>query len=972
VATALFALGLAAGALCAAPDVTPAESDVENPTVVLPRVIEDTNFSAMLGSGFNGGVYALAIGPKGGIIAGGGFTSFNGVYTGRLARLVYNESTKVWQLDRNFSANLGTGFDNDIYDIAVAVDGDITVGGEFTSLNGVSSNYIAQVTIDGLMDPVFHSHMGAGFDNTVRALRSNPITGDIVVGGDFLSYNGQKAYELTRLHNDGTLDTPFATTLGTRIFDGNDGGVMGLDIDTAGNIYAGGAITVAGCASQGLAAIKADGTVNTAFMNNFGCSKEGFNNKVLTLSMTLDQYSEYNYDWQQKNPDGIIVGGIFTSYNGIYAGRVARFNLDGTFDTVFSGKIGSGAGGPMGGQVEVVAVNPANGDLYVGGSFETFRSMPVRNIVRLATSGTFDLSFANSLERGGFANPNKDNPWVQAIVFDDEAATYRADDPSAEHMIVGGSFTSVNGTSFPYLARLFREIDTDGDGLMDRVEMYFLFCNPYKYDSDDDGLSDTQELVAGTDAMNPDTDGDGIIDSIDRQPRSDEPNSYIDGPIPVIVGSLSLGAKLTVQTGTWVPSGVTFLYRWYIDDLNQPIESHNSWLVIRPEHYGHTISVVVVGQKAGLPNFARKSAATDVIGAGRLTSSIPVIHGTLSLGQQLQCTDGTWGPAPVDLQHDWYRDDTHIDTDTDDVHVVVQEDYGHTLKCSTTGQKDGYKTTTEYSAPTGIVGQQTFKAGTISISGTLKVGKKLTVKTGTWKPVTPSNFHYQWYRGDQTIKGATKSTYTIKAADKGYELRVRVTGTRANYAQTSIFSKSTKTIAGGVMNAKAVSISGSVKVGNTVKVKTATWTPSPVKFSYQWHRDGKAIKGATKSTYTIKGADLGHKLSVTVTGKKSGVKSASKTSAAKKVAKGAFVSKPVVITGDPVVGSELHAQTADWSPKPKFKVQWYANGKAISGATKATYVVQAGDVGKAITVKVTATADGLKPVSKTSAPVTIS
>ena len=51
-----------------------------------------------------------------------------------------------------------------------------------------------------------------------------------------------------------------------------------------------------------------------------------------------------------------------------------------------------------------------------------------------------------------------------------------------------------------------------------------------------------------------------------------------------------------------------------------------------------------------------------------------------------------------------------------------------------------------------------------------------------------------------------------------------------------------------------------------------------MKLSYQWLRDGAAIKGATSSTYTLVKADKGARLTVKVKGSKSGFTSVSKTS----------------------------------------------------------------------------------------------
>ncbi|MFT3888888.1 MAG: CAP domain-containing protein [Arachnia sp.] len=67
-----------------------------------------------------------------------------------------------------------------------------------------------------------------------------------------------------------------------------------------------------------------------------------------------------------------------------------------------------------------------------------------------------------------------------------------------------------------------------------------------------------------------------------------------------------------------------------------------------------------------------------------------------------------------------------------------------------------------------------------TISGTAKVGKKLTAKAGTWKP-GGTKLTYQWYRGSTKIVGATKSTYTLRRADKGKVITVKVKGTKKGY-----------------------------------------------------------------------------------------------------------------------------------------------------------------------------------------------
>ena len=77
-------------------------------------------------------------------------------------------------------------------------------------------------------------------------------------------------------------------------------------------------------------------------------------------------------------------------------------------------------------------------------------------------------------------------------------------------------------------------------------------------------------------------------------------------------------------------------------------------------------------------------------------------------------------------------------------------------------------------------------------------------------------------------------------------------------------------------------ITGTVKVGKKLTAKPGVWKPSSVKLSYQWLRNGKAIKGATKAVYTLASKDKGKKITVKVTGKKAGYASKSVVSKATK------------------------------------------------------------------------------------------
>lgn len=73
------------------------------------------------------------------------------------------------------------------------------------------------------------------------------------------------------------------------------------------------------------------------------------------------------------------------------------------------------------------------------------------------------------------------------------------------------------------------------------------------------------------------------------------------------------------------------------------------------------------------------------------------------------------------------------------------------------------------------------------------------------------------------------------------------------------------------------------------------------------------------------------------------------------------------ITGTAQVGQTLTAANGTWSNTPTYARQWLRNGAPIASATGTTYVLVTGDLGATMSVRVTATNDGVRRVA-TSAP----
>jgi uncharacterized delta-60 repeat protein len=259
----------------------------------------DTSFN--IGTGFNTTVNSFAIQDDGKILVGGSFTSYNGTGRNYIARLNTDGS-----LDTGFS--VGTGFNTLVYSFAIQDDGKILVGGAFASYNGTSAGKIVRLNTDGSLDAGFNT--GTGFNFTVRVFAIQD-DGKILVGGHFTSYDGTNINRIARLNTDGSLDTGFNTGTG---FSSN---VICLAIQDDGKIIAGGQFTSYNNVSSGyIARLNTDGSLDTGF--NTGT---GFNNYLLYLAI--------------QNDGKILVGGAFTSYNGIFRTRIARLNIDASIDADF-------------------------------------------------------------------------------------------------------------------------------------------------------------------------------------------------------------------------------------------------------------------------------------------------------------------------------------------------------------------------------------------------------------------------------------------------------------------------------------------------------------------------------------------------------------------------------------------------------------------------------------------------------------
>ncbi|MBV6405101.1 MAG: hypothetical protein GFGODING_01867 [Flavobacteriales bacterium] len=376
------------------------------------------------GAGFTNGlsnslVKTLVLQPNGKIIVGGTFTAYDGTPRGHIARLLPDGG-----IDSAYAS--GTGFTStsgvQVRALAYQPDGRTIVAGSFTAYDGTGRNMIARLKANGTLDGSFNPGTGFSPTSATTALALQP-DGDVLVAGAFTSFNGITGYDLLRLNANGSLDPAFDSGLG---FDYDPLLIRGAPEDLAlqpnGWVVAVGPFQwydglspFVGTICRGIARIGPLGDFDATFEHgsDWWNGTDGFNGSTRAVELL---------------PDGrILVAGSFTTYGGVTRNRVALLNDDGTLD----GSFDPGAGAD--GTVHCIALQ-SDGRILIGGSFTSYAGTPRNRIARLNADGSLDATFDPG---SGFDNT------VYGLAIQPDG-----------RLIVGGDFTTFNGTPRHGIARL--------------------------------------------------------------------------------------------------------------------------------------------------------------------------------------------------------------------------------------------------------------------------------------------------------------------------------------------------------------------------------------------------------------------------------------------------------------------------------------------------------------------------------------
>jgi uncharacterized delta-60 repeat protein len=218
-----------------------------------------------------------------------------------------------------------------------------------------------------------------------------------------LGLSGSIAAAPTPSPGPGVIDSSFVPAPGT-----NDA-VNAVIPQPDGKVIAAGRFTQAnGVGRNRIARFKFDGSLDPTFDPGTGADAE------ITAAVL--------------QPDGgIVVAGLFTSFNGFTHNRVCRLNANGSVDQSF------GFGNGINNAVLALALQ-SDGRILVGGQFSQVDLTQRFNLARLNTNGNVDLSFDPG------TGPNGD---VNAIVIQPDGA-----------ILIGGTFNGYNGSIRGGVARL--------------------------------------------------------------------------------------------------------------------------------------------------------------------------------------------------------------------------------------------------------------------------------------------------------------------------------------------------------------------------------------------------------------------------------------------------------------------------------------------------------------------------------------
>ncbi len=227
---------------------------------------------------------------------------------------------------------------------------------------------------------------GVGVDGIIKSLAVED-NGRILLAGQFTRVNGQPRTSVARLMSDLQLDTTFTAPFqsGTS--------VERVAVQADGKVLVTGVFTnLQGVSLPGLLRLNADGQFDPTFISPAFVARD-------YPSYPSSGWSIPPVQSLLPLPDGrILVGGHFTSVNGLVRVGIARLNPDGSVDRSFGHGTFLNEPAVATAYATALALLP-DGNILMGGRATTFRNVYQSTVVRLEPDGGLDREFKSNLAR---------------------------------------------------------------------------------------------------------------------------------------------------------------------------------------------------------------------------------------------------------------------------------------------------------------------------------------------------------------------------------------------------------------------------------------------------------------------------------------------------------------------------------------------------------------------------------------------
>jgi uncharacterized delta-60 repeat protein len=257
----------------------------------------------------------------------------------------------------------GDGFNGSISDAVELSDGSVVFGGSFSGFESTPVSYCAKMLTNGQLDNTFLGGVGA---NSIVNVLQPQSDGKLIIGGFFTSVQGQTRNYVARILSSGSIDLTFGTNQGP------NAQVRAIEPMSDGKILIGGNFTSVDGVNVGrMARLNINGSYDASF--NIGSGANGNIRCIRILSNGK-----------------ILVGGEFTSFNGVACGRLVMLNADGSIDGSFN--IGVGANFTV-----LNCAVQSDGKVLVGGQFNNFSGVNTGGLVRINANGTLDTPFHSAV-----------------------------------------------------------------------------------------------------------------------------------------------------------------------------------------------------------------------------------------------------------------------------------------------------------------------------------------------------------------------------------------------------------------------------------------------------------------------------------------------------------------------------------------------------------------------------------------------